>query len=160
MSSDEPDHKKSRPNEWGGGPQNWTKIFSLIKPSIGSSTALEGIVSEIFRKVGFSVGSGEALAKMVAKIAEGYNIVPYHNFGHAVHVFYNAYILLENCNIEFTVLERAAMLFSAIIHDLGHEGVSNMQLVNEDGDAMVGQQEEAPWEYHRLRRHRILLLIK
>lgn len=52
----------------------------------------------------------------------------YHGFEHAIHVLCNAEILLKHVSLSFTSVERLALLFSALIHDLDHLGVSNNAL--------------------------------
>ena len=99
---------------------------------MGDSLSLHGFVVEIFRRGGFPVSSTEKLEKCVEAVEKGYIDTPYHNFSHATHVFMNSFLLLNSARINFTEVERAAMLYSAIIHDYGHEGVTNMQLVKED----------------------------
>ena len=133
---DGPEKKKTRTEELllGGLPSDWTQVFTFVKPRVQDDGALEELVVETFKRGGFEMGKEamDALPRMVSKIGEGYYSPPYHNFGHATHVFMNSFVLLEASRVEFTPLERAAMLFSAIIHDLGHEGVPNTQLVKED----------------------------
>ena len=65
---------------------------------------------------------------MVSKISAGYNSTPYHNFGHAacLHEQFRAAGGIES---EIYPRGEGGDAFSAIIHDLGHEGVPNAQLV-------------------------------
>ena len=138
MSTEEPKLKKARTEEeqLSGLPSDWTKVFTLVEPRLKEQgfSSLKELIVTIFERGGFEMDkkASDAIPRMVAKIADGYNSTPYHNFGHATHVFLNSFVLLQGSSVIFTPLERAAMLFSALIHDLGHEGVPNMQLVKED----------------------------
>ena len=132
MSGDEPELKRRRSEQIGGKAEDWTEVFTHVKPRLEANESLEELVVQTFKKGGFKIGNLDALPSMVSKISAGYNSTPYHNFGHATHVFMNSFVLLEGSRVKFTPVERAAMLFSAIIHDIGHEGVPNMQLVKED----------------------------
>lgn len=129
MSDDGPVLKKHRHEE---DSSLWREVFTQVKPRLEKDGSLEELVVETFKKGGFKIGNVDVLPRMVSKISAGYNSTPYHNFGHATHVFMNSFVLLEGSRVTFTPVERAAMLFSAIIHDLGHEGVPNAQLVKED----------------------------
>eukprot|EP00980_Cylindrotheca_fusiformis_P019530 scaffold6768_cov109-Cylindrotheca_fusiformis.AAC.5 len=92
------------------------------------------------------------LNDLVATIASMYNDNSFHNFEHACHVTMSANKLLNrivvpspletNGNMkeahDFTYgltsdpLTQFAIIFSAIVHDVDHQGVSNEQLVNEN----------------------------
>lgn len=101
------------------------------------------------------------LHKLVSTIASYYKNNPFHNFEHACHVTMNVSKLLnrivapdmdedlENAETEGEVLAHLhdfshgltsdhvtlfAIVFSALIHDADHRGVSNSQLANEEGD--------------------------
>jgi hypothetical protein len=94
------------------------------------------------------------LHEYVCKILEGYHSVSYHNREHAYHVFTSASKLLDMvlCEYDYTYtvctipirrparvtyglksdpLTQLAFLFSALVHDVDHTGVSNRQLVLE-----------------------------
>jgi len=90
----------------------------------------------------------------ICKVLEGYRSVSYHNREHAYHVFISASKLLDMvlCEYDYTCticttpirrptrvtfglksdpLTQLAFLFSALVHDVDHTGVSNRQLVLE-----------------------------
>jgi len=94
------------------------------------------------------------LHEYICKILEGYRFVSYHNREHAYHVFTSASKLLDMvlCEYDYTYtisttpirrparvtfglksdpLTQLAFLFSALVHDVDHTGVSNRQLVLE-----------------------------
>ena len=114
------------------GDTDWTKCFTFVKSRLGNTSQLEELVVAHFKNGGFVVSDEEKLSRLIAKIASGYNNTSYHNFSHATHVFLNGYILLKASNVDFSPVERAALLYSTIIHDIGHEGVPNAQLVKEE----------------------------
>ncbi|KAH3764304.1 3'5'-cyclic nucleotide phosphodiesterase [Pelomyxa schiedti] len=58
----------------------------------------------------------------------GYNSNPFHNHYHAADTAHAMHLLLRDCNVKFTALERLAAVISALIHDLRHPGVNNAYL--------------------------------
>jgi hypothetical protein len=89
----------------------------------------------------------------VTEIAGMYKNVPFHNFEHASHVTLAADRLMsrmvsmdgldedEMYNATYGIsadpLTHFAVIFGALIHDLGHKGVANSQLVLEDDKMAV-----------------------
>jgi hypothetical protein len=86
----------------------------------------------------------EQILQYVTSIAEIYRNNSFHNFHHASHVVMSTQKLLnrivrptEGCisstayGIASDALSQFAILFSALIHDADHRGVSNAQLVKE-----------------------------
>lgn len=90
------------------------------------------------------------LDRLLVTIRSSYNVTPYHNFTHAVHVFMGAYSLLQNSCIKWTRIEKAALLFTAITHDLEHQGVSNVQLVKEKSPIAVHYSNQSVAENNSL----------
>ncbi|KAL3940805.1 MAG: hypothetical protein SGBAC_004721 [Bacillariaceae sp.] len=82
--------------------------------------------------------SCEALSELhnlVAMIASGYEKNGFHNFLHASHVAHLANLLLSGANEnEFACdpLARFSIVLSALVHDVGHTGVPNGQLKEEN----------------------------
>jgi 3'5'-cyclic nucleotide phosphodiesterase len=91
----------------------------------------------------------DQLKLYVKTILSGYQDVPYHSFKHCYHVTISANKLMD------MILQRApgenspttygfrddplmqfSLLFSALIHDVQHQGIPNRQLANED-DALA-----------------------
>jgi hypothetical protein len=73
----------------------------------------------------------ESLGSFIEAIQSHYRSNPYHNFEHAVHVLCSTNILLNAIRSPcFSSLERFALLFSALVHDVDHLGVSNTTLVS------------------------------
>ena len=92
------------------------------------------------------------LEDLIATYAELYRENSFHNFDHACHVTMSANKLLQRIVFRPDVeskfsreahdytfgltsdpLTQFAILFSAVVHDLGHSGVSNQQLAKENG---------------------------
>jgi hypothetical protein len=75
----------------------------------------------------------------VAKIAAGYNVNDFHNFEHASHAAMLSDLLLRRIEgtegrgfgITSDLLARFAVVFSALVQDVGHTGVPNGQLAKE-----------------------------
>jgi 3'5'-cyclic nucleotide phosphodiesterase len=99
------------------------------------------------------------LHRYISAIAEMYNYNPFHNFGHACHVTMSANKLLMRVvspdidvdddnfashlydythGINSDPITILAIIFSAIIHDADHRGISNIQLMKED-EAMAAR---------------------
>jgi hypothetical protein len=79
------------------------------------------------------------LHEYVVKIAAGYKVNDFHNFEHASHVAMLSDLLLgriegtegSGFGITSDPLARFAVVFSALVHDVGHTGVPNGQLAKE-----------------------------
>ena len=83
----------------------------------------------------------QQLRGFVHKIISGYKDVPYHNRQHATHVILSANKLLDmmlqnrrnpSFGLRNDPLALMAQLFSALIHDVEHQGIPNRQLALED----------------------------
>jgi 3'5'-cyclic nucleotide phosphodiesterase len=74
-------------------------------------------------------------------IAKLYRNNPFHNFRHACHVVMATKKMLSriapSCVLSSDSLTLIAILFSALIHDVDHPGVSNLQLCIEKTDSAV-----------------------
>ena len=66
----------------------------------------------------------------LCKVEQEYNSVPYHSATHAADVLQVVHYLLKVCELQqlLTDLQCLAMVFSAIVHDLGHNGRTNIFL--------------------------------
>ena len=89
------------------------------------------------------------LTDYVTAVAERYRDLPFHNFEHASHVTMSVIKLLsrvvaseeEDCasrnytrGISCNALVQLGVIFSALIHDVDHEGVPNAKLAQEKPD--------------------------
>lgn len=74
----------------------------------------------------------QVFVKYMSAISDGYKPLPYHNIIHAADVLQASQILLSGSQLynvsEMTEIHSAALLFSAIIHDFKHPGLSNSYL--------------------------------
>ena len=117
----------------------------------------------------------DQLRAYVLEICRGYRPskeVPYHNVEHAYHVFLSANKLLDlmlhqvdleireqvkeqerkrpTYGIKYDPLAQLAFLFSALIHDVDHTGISNRQLVLESDDLAVLYNDQSVAEQRSL----------
>eukprot|EP00980_Cylindrotheca_fusiformis_P002004 scaffold444_cov109-Cylindrotheca_fusiformis.AAC.1 len=85
------------------------------------------------------------LREFVATIAAGYQNNKFHNFLHASHVAHLASLLangiqhgahesVDAADIAHDPLTRFAIVLSALVHDIGHQGVPNSRLAEENPD--------------------------
>jgi class 3 adenylate cyclase len=93
------------------------------------------------------------LREFIADIAALYNDVPFHNFAHASHVtlatskILSRIAKLKDCDemerheisygISSDPLTQFSVVFSALVHDVGHSGVPNSQLVVEEAEVAL-----------------------
>jgi hypothetical protein len=115
-------------------PDEWFSAYDCITDARGDEKKLRDIVLDIFMQLEYiqriDKKAKDALISFIEAIQSRYNKNPYHCFEHAIHVLCNANILLRDVTSPlFTDLERLALLFSALIHDVDHLGVSNSSLV-------------------------------
>jgi 3'5'-cyclic nucleotide phosphodiesterase len=75
------------------------------------------------------------LTKYIEAVGNLYRNNPFHNFKHACHVVMATKKMLSriaaSCELTSDRLTQVAIIFSALIHDVDHPGVSNTQLVIE-----------------------------
>jgi 3'5'-cyclic nucleotide phosphodiesterase/Adenylate and Guanylate cyclase catalytic domain len=93
------------------------------------------------------------LRQYVAAVASMYNDVPFHNFEHASHVALASQKLLQRMTtskklddrglhnrsygISSDPLTQFSIVFAALIHDVGHAGIPNAQLILEEADVAI-----------------------
>ena len=109
----------------------WDSVKHLLKAPTGDDVI--DVVIDIFQSAEIldSRVAGK-LRRLIAEMQARYHPTPYHNFVHATHVLVGTYILLENSLIKWTRVEKAALLYTALAHDVQHQGVPNIQLVKEN----------------------------
>ena len=113
------------------------------------------------------------LHNYIQNILEGYRGVSYHNRAHAYHVFISAHKLLDMvlCECDYSKLManqpikkphrstfglkkdpliQLALLFSALVHDVDHTGVSNRQLVLESDELAIMYNDQSVAEQRSL----------
>lgn len=74
--------------------------------------------------------SRDVMIRIVDYIEPLYLTNEYHSFQHAVHVLCNCAFFLTQVGDTFNSLEQLTLLYAALIHDVGHLGVTNMALIN------------------------------
>ncbi|XP_014674430.1 PREDICTED: cAMP and cAMP-inhibited cGMP 3',5'-cyclic phosphodiesterase 10A-like [Priapulus caudatus] len=66
------------------------------------------------------------LCRFILTVKQGYRDVPYHNFKHAFTVTHCMFRFLHENPTTFPLMERKALIFACICHDLDHQGYNNM----------------------------------
>jgi len=81
-------------------------------------------------------------------VEESYNNLAYHNWFHAVDVTHFVYRMLQVLCTEAYLggSERYAVLASAICHDIGHPGLTNMFLVETEHELAMRYNDKSPLE--------------
>ena len=105
----------------------------------------------------------EELYKYICQIALQYRNVHYHSMFHAYHVVISANKLLDICldddrseehittfGIKSNPLLQLSLMFSALIHDVDHQGISNMQLVEEEDELAILYNDQSVAEQQSL----------
>lgn len=122
------------------------------------------------------------LYQYVYQILQSYRPVSYHNHEHAYHVFISAHKLLDMvlCESDYShggsspvkkqtrvtyglksdPLVHLAYLFSALVHDVDHTGVSNRQLVMESDELAIMYNDQSVAEQRSLAIAFSLLMTK
>eukprot|EP00668_Euglena_longa_P006049 GGOE01007168.1.p1 GENE.GGOE01007168.1~~GGOE01007168.1.p1 ORF type:complete len:675 (-),score=197.85 GGOE01007168.1:847-2871(-) len=67
------------------------------------------------------------MVRFILRVQNLYNKVKYHNFSHAVDVAHMLFVLARQLEEELRLspLEKLVLLVSALLHDVGHEGLNN-----------------------------------
>jgi len=88
------------------------------------------------------------LSKWIAAVAEQYNEVPFHNWGHAVGVFQFLYVALTTGGAErfFNFMDILTLLVAAVGHDVGHFGVNNIFLIKTSHTLSITYNDVSPLE--------------
>uniref|UniRef100_A0A7S2JQI8 Phosphodiesterase n=1 Tax=Zooxanthella nutricula TaxID=1333877 RepID=A0A7S2JQI8_9DINO len=87
----------------------------------------------------------------VMAVGAGYNspdIVPFHNFAHAVDVAVTLHHVLKRTHAEYFLArhERLALMASALAHDIGHAGYDNSFLVKTQDELAMRYNDASPME--------------
>ena len=91
------------------------------------------------------------LRRFVQKLSLGYHPNPYHNFTHALDVFQTLHYLLRGLPAGiFDQLEILGLLVGALVHDLGHDGLSNSFHVKTCTSRALDHNDRSPQENHHL----------
>ena len=92
------------------------------------------------------------LVKYLMSVEDSYLDMPYHNHIHAADVTQCVYFLLQAPALQniFTNIEIFAVLFSAVIHDVNHPGVTNKYLSNTNSELALIYNDESILEHYHL----------
>ncbi|XP_057307545.1 cAMP and cAMP-inhibited cGMP 3',5'-cyclic phosphodiesterase 10A-like [Hydractinia symbiolongicarpus] len=74
----------------------------------------------------------KALIRFTATVKRHYRDLPYHTWDHAFSVAHFMYLLLEKVFDKFPVIEKVALIFACICHDLDHRARNNAFMQNTD----------------------------
>eukprot|EP00727_Mastigamoeba_balamuthi_P012357 m51a1_g7744 putative protein (1782) ;mRNA; f:8438-16404 len=123
-------------------------LVSLVTPMLG--------FYDIFQKTGIDQKS---YTKFISTIAEQYKSNSYHNAYHAADVLQAVYFMLRASKLGcFTETEVLALLTAAVVHDVGHPGLTNAFLVNTYDPIAVTHNAISPLEsYHASRAFETML---
>jgi hypothetical protein len=92
----------------------------------------------------------EALIEFLGAIERRYLNTPYHNKLHAADVTQSLHVLLQmggdNCTPKYEPVELFAILFSAVVHDVGHPGMNNLYQVHSQSDVAITYNDQSVLE--------------
>lgn len=112
------------------------------------------LVSSVFRDWDFFEKFNvrvPTLQAFVDKVKQGYRKNPYHNFTHALDIFQTVHFLLLSLPPGLLDLcEAFALLVSALVHDLGHDGFNNTFHVRTFSSLALHHNDISPQENHHL----------
>lgn len=137
----------------------WVDLYTEMITTVDeTSEGLKGIVAEIFVNSDmlpetWGKNNCAIMGNMITAVRNSYNGNKYHSFAHACHVTLNcAKILLDAAHQSphITRVEGLALLFAALIHDIGHLGVSNETLVNENHELAMLYSDQSVAEMNSL----------
>ena len=128
-----------------------TVAMTIMNSSDDSATFMEKITPSLILQ----------LETYVTCMLYGYvNDLPFHNYQHAYHVCISANKFIESMLLSKSTrdtfglasnpLYLVALLFAALIHDVGHTGVSNFQRAKDEQDMAESYQDSSIHEHHSL----------
>lgn len=133
----------------------WFDLYTLlVSPVEGDIEKLDKLVENIFLTSGMlPKQSVNALKNIIISIRGAYRKNEYHSFTHASHVLLNCAKILSDLVVQNPLLPKAeglALLFAAIIHDIGHQGVTNATLVHENHSLAIIYSDQSVAEMNSL----------
>jgi len=138
---------------------NLIAILSHRLEKLVNSRNTPSISIDTFRGPGSSRNLNSAfdlIARYVEQICDLYNINDYHNFYHAYHVTLSINKLIEMMMLNDGILRddyltHFALVFSALVHDVGHKGIPNFILVNLEDELAKTYNNTSMAEKHSLK---------
>ncbi len=130
---------------------SWNTLYEDYLDNKDKSHVIEFLVDQ-FVYFGLPLNQRSNLIHFITMISHEYHNNVYHNFTHACHVTLNCCYFLSKLTHpeDFTNVEKLSLLFSAIIHDAGHLGVSNYALINKNHDLAKKYHDQSVAEMHSL----------
>lgn len=115
---------------------DWTDLFDRhLRDCQNSDVALARKCFEQFQTCAIvqamSADAQTTLQAMIGSIQRLYLPNAYHSFFHATHVVLSCALLARSLAHPLLPNEHFCLLFAALIHDIGHEGVFNSTLIAE-----------------------------
>lgn len=109
---------------------SWDLFDIFLVKELAPGRTLQVVSMALFDKWGLIERlrlPAEKLSSFLLCVEEHYNSNPYHNSIHAADVTQclGSFIALDDWNQQLTDLELLALLLAAIVHDIGHPGVTN-----------------------------------
>jgi ankyrin repeat protein len=91
------------------------------------------------------------IRKFIEKCAAGHSSakdVPFHNFDHAVDTAVFTFNIFKECKISrfMNADDRFALLVSAVVHDIGHRGLTNSFLIQIEDELAIRYNDMSPLE--------------
>lgn len=98
--------------------------FDLSKVSSENILIIESIIKDIYTLFEFeSFGIPlDTYTHFISCLQNQYLNNPYHNFNHAVDATVSLCFILQNVTLEFSKVEKCAMVLAMLSHDVGHFG--------------------------------------
>lgn len=134
---------------------NWSNVYqNYIEKRDSCNDELVGLIStefmKWFKRANIDIDR-EIFESFLTYIAGRYNVVFYHSFTHASHVVLNCIHLLKTINVDVDPFLCISFLVAALIHDVGHEGVTNVFLVKESHPAAITFNDQSVAEMNSLK---------
>lgn len=130
---------------------DWSTLFEDHLENKDNETMINLLANQF---VYFGLPSTERpnVVRFIRMMSQEYHNNVYHNFLHACHVTLNCCYFLSKLSYpdHFSSVEKLALLFSAIIHDAGHLGVSNHALINKNHEFAKKYHDQSVAEMHSL----------
>lgn len=134
---------------------DWRNLFDQqLKGCEGDDSAVAEKIAMSFLLnplVASNERSQATMRTIVFDIRSLYHPNRYHAYFHAGHVLLSASLLSKTLFTSLSDRDHFALLYAALIHDIGHEGVFNSTLVNEGHPIAITYNDVSCAEMHSIR---------